>query len=204
MSAVVIGKSSGKNVSLDTVPVPLPPQESPRLEQIRFDPSYESSVTGITGPEQRILNAIAWMESIGVAEPKQTAVAFLAGYTYGGGGFNNSRGALRTGGYLEYRGDRLALTEGGRQLAKAPITPLTTEELHRHVLHVLPGPEQKILSVLLEAYPGRMSKDEVARKSGYEPGGTGFSNPCGRLRSMGLVGYPSKGEVVAEDILFVE
>jgi hypothetical protein len=32
----------------------------------------------LTNPERRILNAIAWMESIGQKEPKQAAVAFLA------------------------------------------------------------------------------------------------------------------------------
>ena len=88
----------------------------------------------ITNPEQRILDAIAWMESIGINEPEQTAVAFLADYRYGGGAFNNPRGALRTKGLVEYRGNNIALTEEGRLVANAPETPLTTEELHKRVL----------------------------------------------------------------------
>jgi uncharacterized protein DUF87 len=158
----------------------------------------------LSGPEQRILNAIAWMESIGIAEPEQTAVAFLAGYSYGGGGFNNPRGALRVKGMVEYRGSGIALTDSGRSLAHAPETPLTTEELHGHVLRVLPGPEQKLLTVLLQIYPENISKDDLAERVGYAPGSGGFNNPCGRLRTLGLVDYPTPGKVVAKDILFVE
>jgi hypothetical protein len=87
-----------------------------------------------SGPEQRILDAIAWMEGIGVTEPEQTAVGFLADYTCGGGGFNNPKGSLRAKGLVEYRGDRIALTEAGRSLANVPETTLTTEELHKKVL----------------------------------------------------------------------
>ncbi len=82
---------------------------------------------GLSGPEQRIIDAIAWMESIGIDEPEQTAVAFLAGYTYGGGGFNNPRGALRTKGMVDYRGDRIALTEAGRAPRKSLNLRLRTK-----------------------------------------------------------------------------
>jgi hypothetical protein len=158
---------------------------------------------GISGPEQRILNAIAWLESLGIEKPEQTAVAFLAGYTYGGGGFNNPRGALRTKGLLEYHGNRIALTDSGRSVAATPDTPLTTEELHAKVLAILPGPEQKLLRVLLEIYPEEISKDELAERSGYAPGSGGFNNPCGRLRTLGLVEYPSPGKVKAKSLLFL-
>src|SRR5947199_163742 len=46
-------------------------------------PRYTEPVAVLTGPEQRIINAIAWLNSIGVGEPNKTAVA------YGSGGFNN-------------------------------------------------------------------------------------------------------------------
>ncbi len=157
----------------------------------------------LSGPEQRIINAIRWFETIGIIDPEQTAVAFLAGYTYGGGGFNNPRGALRVKGLLEYRGNRLALTSAGRSIAEAPMTPLDTKALHDHVLRVLPGPEAKLLKVLLETYPEEISKDSLAEKTGYAPGSGGFNNPCGRLRTLGLVEYPRPGTVKAKDLLFI-
>jgi uncharacterized protein len=157
----------------------------------------------ITGPMQRILDAIAWMESIGIQEPKQVAVAFLAGYAVDGGGYCNPRGALRVAGLIEYRGDGLSLTAEGRRLARAPEAPLVTEELHRKVLGKLPGPEQKILSVLLKSYPNALTNEEVAGKAGYEPDGGGYCNPRGRLKTLGLVDYPQKGMVRAADLLFI-
>jgi hypothetical protein len=158
---------------------------------------------GLSGPEQRILNAIAWMESLGIAEPEQTAVAFLADYTYGGGGFNNPKGSLRTKGLIEYRGDRMALTDQGRSLAATPEVPLTTEELHHKVLNRIPGPEQKLLRPLLEVYPNDISKEDLAERSGYKAGTGGFNNPCGKLRTLGLVEYPSPGRVKAKSLLFL-
>jgi hypothetical protein len=180
--------------------------QRPVMSQKAPTPSSATSTPkeGISGPEQRILDAIAWLGSLGIAEPEQTAVAFLAGYTYGGGGFNNPRGALRTKGLVEYRGAKIALSESGRSVAHGPETPLTTEELHGKVLAVLPGPEQKLLKVLLEIYPEEISKDELAERTGYAPGSGGFNNPCGRLRTLGLVEYPAAGIVKAKSLLFLE
>jgi uncharacterized protein len=160
-------------------------------------------VEGITGPQQRILDAIAWLENIGIETPKQVAVAFLAGYTFGGGAFNNPRGALRSAGLVEYAGDSIRLTDEGRKVAHYPQTPLTAAAMQDQVMSILPGPHQKILRVLLEKYPTPITKDECARLAGYAPSGA-FNNPLGRLRSMGLVDYPQPGYVVAESLLFLE
>lgn len=181
---------------IKTVPVPPPRRSAP--------PALANGSGEITGPMQRILNACAWMESIGVNDPKQEAVAFLAGYTVGGGAFNNPRGALRVMGLIEYTSRGMRLTEAGRTRAQLPDTPLTTQELHNRVLAQLPTPEQKLLKVLLEAYPEAVDNDQLARAAGYEPGGGAFNNPRGRLRTLGLVEYPQKGQVKAADLLFLE
>lgn len=158
---------------------------------------------GLTGPQQRILNAIAWFESIGITEPEQTAVAFLAGYTVGGGAWNNPRGALRTMGLIKYQGERLALTEDGRQYANAPTVPLTNDALHRSVMERLPGPERKLLAVLIQQYPAALPDAELADATGYSVGGGAFANPKGRLRSLGLITYPSAKASKAADLLFL-
>ncbi|HXG59180.1 MAG TPA: DUF87 domain-containing protein [Thermoanaerobaculia bacterium] len=190
--------------SVPAVPRREMPTASTRKATTPRPPRPSGEASDLTGPEQRILDAIAWMESIGVAEPEQTAVAFLAGYTIGGGAFNNPRGALRTKGLIDYRGQRIVLTDAGRALANWPDQTLTTDELQRRVLERLPGPEQKILRVLFEVYPDSIENDELARRAGYEPGGGAFNNPRGRLRSLGLIEYPERGRVVARSILFLE
>ncbi len=164
---------------------------------------FEKSDTSLTGPGQRILDALAWLESIGVTEPEEAAAAFLAGYTVGGGAWNNPRGALRTKGLIEYVGNgRLCLTEAGREKAVLPDKPLTTVELHHAVMARLPGPEQRLLRPLLEAYPNDLSNEELAAAAGYEPGGGAYNNPRGRLRTLGLIEYRG-GRVVARPILFL-
>lgn len=158
---------------------------------------------GLHGPQQRILDAIAWFESIGITEPETTAVAFLAGYTVGGGAFNNPRGSLRTAGMIEYRGTKLALTEHGRERARLPGYPPSQKELHDRVMKCLPGPEQKLLRVLIDIYPDDIGNTELAERAGYAVGGA-FNNPRGRLRTLGLITYPLPGRARAADLLFIE
>lgn len=158
---------------------------------------------GLTGPEQRILNALAWMNAIGVDQPEQTAVAFLAGYTIGGGAWNNPRGALRTKGLIEYAGQQLRLTDAGAQLAQAPDVQPGNAALHDAIRARLPGPETKLLNVLLDAYPSALTNEALATAAGYTPGGGAYNNPRGRLRSLGLVEYAG-GMVKARSILFPE
>lgn len=186
-------------------PVPrraAPAPAAPRAATTRLQPPAE---TGLSGPEQRIVDAIAWLETLGVEQPEQAAVAFLAGYTIGGGAFNNPRGALRSRGLVDYApGERIFLTEAGRAVARTPDLPLSSDELQRRVLERLPGPEQKILRVLIESYPEPVGNDELAQRAGYEPGGGAYNNPRGRLRTLGLIDYPTRGMVVARPLLFLE
>lgn len=172
----------------------------------RPNPSVQvssSSNGDMTGPEQRILNAIAWLNTVGVEQPEQAAVAFLAGYTIGGGAFNNPRGRLNQRGLVVYLpGDRIQLTEQGAKVAQTPAAPLNTSELQRMILDRLPGPERKILSALIES-PEGLSNEELASRAGYAGGGGAYNNPRGRLRSMGLI-YYQDGKVVPKSLMFLD
>lgn len=192
--AVVLSKPS-------TSSVPIPTSRT-----VRENP--KAIVTGegieLSGPEQRILNAIAWMESIGIDAPKQTAVAFLADYKYGAGSFNNPRGSLRVKGLIEYRGDSLVFTPAGRSLAVTPQDKLTAKELQAKVLDRLPNPEKKILTVLIESYPDAITHEEAARRSNYAFGSGSYNNPKGRLVSLQLATSPLRsGTIKAADLLFL-
>lgn len=158
---------------------------------------------GLTGPEQRILDAIAWLESIGVESPEQPAVAFLAGYTANGGAYNNPRGRLNARALVEYRpGKCIALTDAGRALANTPSAPCSNADLHERVLQRLGGPEQRLLRPLLDAYPTPMTSADLAGAAGYTAGAGAFNNPRGRLKSLGLIEYRPAGFVVARSLLF--
>lgn len=203
--ALNIGLAHARNAQRaqhTTMPASRPATAPRAAEPGRLPPAV---VEPLSGPEQRILDAMAWLEATNQKPAQdQSAVAFLAGYTVGGGAFNNPRGKLNTRGLIEYRGGDLALTDAGRAAAAHTAAVLTSAELHERVLARLPGPEARILRVLLEAHPNDVENDDLARAAGYEPGGGAFNNPRGRLRSLGLVTYPTKGRVAAAAALFID
>ena len=177
---------------------PSPPPCPPTTKKASLDDS-------LTGPEQRILDAIAWLESLGIDQPEQPAVAFLAGYSVKGGAYNNPRGKLKRRGYVQYiSGARIGLTDSGRLLANQPEKIATNQELHNRVLERLGGPERRLLQALLESYPSLMSNEDLAAASGYTVGAGAFNNPKGRLKSLGLIDYPRSGHAVAKSLLFPE
>lgn len=165
-----------------------------------------AEVNGLDSPEQKIVDAIAWLNAIGIAEPEGPAVAAMAGYKVNGGGYKNPRSRLATKGIITYpRDGAVALTETGRALAKTPdVASLTGEAFRQKILEVLDGPETKILTPLLRAWPDRMTAEAVARDAGYGVDGGGFKNPRSRLSTLGLIEYPTPGTLRARDILFPE
>jgi hypothetical protein len=165
----------------------------------------------LTGPEQRVLDAVYWYETLGIAQPTRIMVGFIAGYRVtkkGGGTFSNILSALKNGEtpLIQYPGTgHVALTEEGRALARDPGIERTNEGVQRAVMARLDGPEQRTLANLIDAYPNAMTRIDLGTASGYTvtaKGGGTFSNILSRLRSLGLADYPSTGEVVATDILF--
>jgi hypothetical protein len=202
--AMQIGAECGRALGMQPDAEPAPRSVSQSTSAPAGPASRAKAVTsGLTGPEQRILDAIAWMNAIGVAEPEQTAVAFVAGYTIGGGAWNNPRGSLRTKGLIEYRGGSLVLTDAGAAKANPPDVQPGNAALHAAVMARLPGPERKLLQVLLDTYPSALSNDELAARAGYAPKGGAFNNPRARLRTLGLIEF-QPGTVRARDILIPE
>lgn len=158
-----------------------------------------------TGPEQKVLNAIAWCESIGNNNPPNDLVAFLSGYAHSrSAGYTNPRGQLGAKGFIKYESGTLALTEAGRIHAETPETPLTQEELHSVVLSKLDGPEQKLLRPLLDAYPEGVSNTDLCQMAGYaHERSAGYTNPRGHLGSFGLIEYKN-GIAKAKPLLFID
>jgi len=166
-------------------------------------PAVDRSPPPTGGPAQRILNALAWWKALGHDRPLNEQVSFIAGYTHGSGGYNNPRGALKSAGLVDYpEPGRVSLTDAGEAQAEAPDAPPTGEELRLRVLGKLAGPQQRILSVLIDAYPEAVSNEECAAKAGYTHGSGGYNNPRGNLKTLNIIGYPSPGYVRASDWLF--
>jgi hypothetical protein len=192
-------------------------QEPTKSDEIRQEPPAEPWHTGriggarvkraiastivdakLPGPQQRILDALAWWEAIGIAIATRVQVAVASG-----GSFRNPLGALNSAGLVRYPGQgTVELTDEGRKLTRAPERSGSLRDLHDMVLALLDGPRRRILTPLLGAYPSPMPRERLAAASGYEAAGGSFRNPLGALRSIGFVDYPQKGTVRAADILF--
>lgn len=178
-----------------------------RSEAVQAKPAME----GLTSPQQRVLDALAWWESIGIDGPDKGQVGFIAGYRVGknvGGTFGNILGQLRSTGLIGYPAPNAAtLTAEGRKIARQPAEAPTTDALQRAIRERLDGPEWRVLSALIETYPDDLTKQDCGARAGYTVGenvGGTFGNILGRLRSLGLIEYPSPGRVVALPVLFLQ
>jgi uncharacterized protein len=69
---------------------------------------------------------------------------------------------------------------------------------------LLPPAKWKLLEQLIGIYPDAIAKDELAERVGVSPTSGGYFNNLGSLRSLGLIDYPSGGQVVAKPVLFLE
>ncbi len=97
----------------------------------------------------------------------------------------------------------MRLTAAGATQARHPTGPVTSRAIHERLEKQLTGPEWRILKTLIEAYPGRLTRDEVARGAGYSATSTSFTNPLSALHVLRVISYPERGMVVAEPVLFV-
>lgn len=158
----------------------------------------------LDGPQQRVLDSLAWWEAAGIKEPTRTQVAIIADYSPNGGAFARPLSGLRTMEMIDYRpGSVVVLTARGRAQAKFPKIPGTLHDLHQHTLALLDGPMRRVLEPLLDVWPETLSREQLAKRANYAMGGA-FARPLSGLRSLGLIDYRPGGAVVAEDILFPE
>ena len=188
--------------------IPPAPKLSPSMEYVhRNEPSKErASPNGHLRPvEQKILDAIAEMEAIGVDKPPRVQVALMADYTnLASRGFVNSMSSLRTAGLIDYpNSDSVSFTSEGRKHANPVESPRSLRELHQKIISTLGPAHGKILRVLIDAYPDEIERTELGAKSGYTNlASKGFVNSVSKLRTLGFLDYPSTKTAIATPMLF--
>lgn len=166
---------------------------------------------GTTEPEQRILDALAWYEALGIRAPSKIAVGFLSGYRVNkklGGNYGKSLGRLRAEGLIDYPGaGAVSLTDEGHSLARDPGIDHTNEAFRQTIFARLEPAEVRILEHLIEAYPEPIDKVELGQLSGYRVDaklGGNYGKSLSKLRTFGLIDYPARGVAVALPVLFPE
>jgi len=160
----------------------------------------------INGSQQRILDAVAWWNSVGVAAPTRAQVGFVARIKPLGGHFSNCIGPLATGGYLGSAvNGTVELTAAGRALAAAPNATPTLAAYHDGIRAVLKtGTQRKVLdAVIAHCRGGEISTETLGRLTGLDHAGDHFNNTVGPLSTLGLI-ERSRGHVRATSLLFPE
>lgn len=156
---------------------------------------------------RRIMNNVAELHALGIDRPLRLQVAVLSGYTnVKSDGYLKAISYLRTNGFVSYPdSDTIALTDAGREQAADPGEPLTSEELQQRLMELVEPKARHALSILINRYPKAMPREELARMLGYSNmKSDGFVKAISRLRSMGLMDYPSTTEAIAASALFLE
>lgn len=211
----VIGDA--KAVNAQTVATTAPPRPTVREEQTRdyvpIKPARQvmadldkATTNGeISGVMQKILDAIAEFEVMGIDRVPKVQAAFMAGYSnLMSKSFANAMGSLRSAGYITYPdSDSLAFTNAGRALANDVSAPLSTEELQGRIRELLGGVHENIIKQIIPVYPDAVEKADLAKACGYSNVmSKSFANALGRLRTLGFIDYPSTGYVAATNLLF--
>lgn len=158
----------------------------------------------VTPARQRLLDALADMEAIGVASAKKSQVALWAGVSPKSSGFANNLGALRSAGLIDYPSPgHVGLTDAGRGLSAPVAAAVSNEELHRRIAPLVSPARWRLLEILIQDHPADVAKEELAARAGVSAASSGFANNLGALRSLGLLDYPAPGRVAATSLLFI-
>jgi hypothetical protein len=186
-------------------PAPMPLRHAPAgAARPAPMPRREAAPVGdLTGPQTKILGALAFLETLGVTQPSKVQVALFVGSSPSSSTYANNLGALRSKGLIDYPNGGAALTEAGRALAPRDGAPETTAELHAIVLGMVTGPQRTILEYLFMIYPASAPKEELAQAVQASASSSTFANNLGAMRTMGALMYPRGGEVRAADIMFI-
>lgn len=157
---------------------------------------------GISTPQQRMLDALASFEAIGVNQLAKSHVAVYSDQSSRSSGFRANLSSLSAKGLIErVDSDTIRLSDGGRSLANATAAPASLEELHDAWRSKVSTPQRLMLSLLIGAHPNGIEKDDLARGSGQSPLSSGYRANLSTLSALGLVKRES-GCIVASDLLY--
>jgi hypothetical protein len=158
----------------------------------------------VSRAQQRILDALAWLKSIGIPGANRTQLALMADASPTSSSYANNLGGLRSLGLIDYgAGSTVFLTDSGLAAAVVPETPPTAEALQESILRRLEAPKGRILEQLIRVYPQGLSRPALADLASASATSSSYANNLGSLRSLGLIEYRG-GEVFALPVLFLE
>ena len=182
-----------------------PPTEKPRGAPHPTVPPPPADTDGKAGPEvgQRILDTLRSFESLGLKSVERRTLAAFVGYAATTKSFTYGLSSLKQDGLIQNAGaSHVALTADGRARAAEPEALPTRAALHEAWMSRLDEPQQIMTRALIRAYPGTVSREELARLCGLALTTKSFTYGVSAMQTLGLMRKAGKGEFVATEILF--
>ncbi len=189
--------------------MPLPaiaaPVSKPRPSVAKAEPAASPTSDGLSTSEQKVLDALASLEAVGVETPSKSQLSAFAGYSNPkSGGFAGPAAALVRKGLIESNGGRASMTSSGRDAANKFGRPATSKELQDRIFSLLGEGERKLLTLLIAVFPKSLSRVDLAAQGGYSNAKSGgFAGPLARLVELGFVEAVKNGVVRGSEMLFL-
>ena len=161
----------------------------------------------ISATQQRILDALAWFESIGNSSPTTLQVGAVALIDATGGHFSNTVGPLSSHGLVVRGAGSINLTDKGRQFAQIPESVSTLADYHDVLRQRIRraksagGKTVDMLNVIINRGGADLTAEEIGREVEIDHTGGHFSNTIGPLGTLGLI-RRSHGVISPTDIIF--
>jgi len=183
-----------------TVPAPVRrPQQIVQVKTPIITREKPASTNGharpdITRPQQKILDQLAWLESMDIYPAPKETLAAVCRVSPSSSSYANNLGALRTAGLLDKGGGGfVSFTDSGRAAASAPQE--TGQPVHEHWFEIVSKPQRLILETLVKYRAQPMVKEMLAEEIGVSSSSSSFANNLGALRTLGAIDYPKPGLV---------
>lgn len=156
----------------------------------------------MNGGKQRILNAIANLNALGVERPTIIQVALFNGVSHTTGTFKQNVRELVAMGLIDRdAAGSVELAAAGRELAETPDTDRTDDPIG-FWKEKLGQSRAAMLALIVGAFPKSISRDEIAASLNKSPTTGTFKQDLRDMRTYGLVQFGTGGTVRANDVLF--
>lgn len=154
----------------------------------------------VTGPQLKVLGALAWWAAMGNDKPLRPQVAAICGWAASSGHLKNVLGSLSSAGLISYPAPgQVQITPEGSSVAPEPDMSMTVID---GVRAVLSGPQRALFEALLPGSQTPMDRSDLAEAVGWAPTSGHLKNTLGSLSTLQIITYPSRGSVALADWIF--
>lgn len=150
---------------------------------------------GLTGPQAKVLQSLAWWKSVGIEQPVVAQVAILAGWTPSGSNIKDRLTELVKAEHVARpAAGVITLTASGAALAPQPPKVSFAEAIEG----ILTNPQRSVYSHLL-AQTDPIRTADLATLIGWAPDGSNIKDRLTELTKLTIVVRPNKGVVALAD-----